>query len=91
MKRAWEIPDDVRTVHLGAFTPDHGVEIARRLEEAGIAYWGKVPSGYFTRIWERDVHLFVDRSKLDDSRTIVRRVLDPEGALGDDPSGEGGA
>jgi hypothetical protein len=37
MKRAWQIPDDVRTVHLGGFTPDHGVEIASRLDEAGVA------------------------------------------------------
>lgn len=87
MKRAWEIPDDVRTVHLGAFTPEHGVQIAGRLEEAGVAYWAKAPTGFFTRIWERDVHLFVDRTRLDEARAIARRVLDPEGALGD--GGEG--
>lgn len=76
MRRAWDIPDDVRTVHLGGFIPDHGIEIARRLEEAQIAYWGKSPSGFFTRLWERDVHLFVDRTKLDEARSIARAVID---------------
>ncbi|MDH4113643.1 MAG: hypothetical protein OEV60_13345, partial [Actinomycetota bacterium] len=82
MKRAWEVPEDVRTVHLGAFTPDHGAEIAQQLDDAGIAYWGKTPSGFFTRLWERDVHLFVDRAKLDEARELARRVIDPEGTLG---------
>ena len=85
MKRAWQVPDDVRTTHLGGFTPAHGVEIAERLEQAGIAYWAKTPSGFFTRFWERDVHLFVDRTKLVESRTIARRVIDPEGVLGTEP------
>lgn len=85
MKRAWQIPDDVRTVHLGGFTPAHGVEIAGRLEDAEIAYWAKAPTGFFTKLWERDVHLFVDRTKLDESREIARRVIDPEGALGPAP------
>ncbi len=85
MKRAWQIPDDVRTVHLGGFTPDHGHEIAARLDEAGVAYWAKAPTGFFTRLWERDVHLFVDRTKLVQAREIARQVIDPEGVLGDDP------
>jgi hypothetical protein len=76
VKRAWQIPEDVRTQHLGGFTPAHGVEIARRLDEAGIAYWAKAPSGFFTRLWERDVHLFVDRAKLDDARSIAIEVID---------------
>ena len=77
MKRAWDVPGDVRTVHLGGFTPDHGVEIAHRLEEADIAYWAKVPSVFFTRIWERDVHVFVDREKLDEARAIAAEVIEP--------------
>lgn len=85
MKRSWQIPDDVRTVHLGGFTPDHGHEIASRLDEAGVAYWAKAPTGFFTRLWERDVHLFVDRTKLGQAREIARRVIDPEGAFGIDP------
>lgn len=85
MKRAWQIPDDVRTVHLGGFTPAHGVEIAGRLEGAAIAYWAKAPTGFFTKLWERDVHLFVDRTKLDEAREVARRVIDPEGALGAAP------
>ena len=89
MKRAWQIPDDVRTVHLGGFTPAHGVEIAGRLDDAEIAYWAKAPTGFFTRLWERDVHLFVDRTKLDESREVARRVIDPEGALGAAPDERG--
>jgi hypothetical protein len=87
VKRAWQIPDDVRTTHLGGFTPTHGGAIAERLDEAGIAYWAKAPAGFFTRLWERDVHLFVDRTKLDEARAIARRVIDPEGVLGIDPDG----
>lgn len=77
MRRAWDVPGDVRTVHLGGFTPGHGVEIAHRLEDAGIAYWAKVPSGFFTRIWERDVHVFVDRRKLDEAQAIAEAVIEP--------------
>lgn len=64
-------------MHLGGFTPGHGVEIAHRLEDAGIAYWAKVPSGFFTRIWERDVHVFVDRRKLDEAQAIAEAVIEP--------------
>ena len=77
MKRAWEIPEHVRTVHLGGFTPEHGIEIAHGLEAASIAYWAKVPSGFFTRIWERDVHVFVDRTRLDEARGIADNVIEP--------------
>ena len=77
MKRAGDIPDDGRTVHLGGFIPDHGIEIARRLEDVGMAYWGKAPTGFFTRLWERDVHLFVDRTRLDEARAIASEVIGP--------------
>ena len=77
LKRSWQVPQDVRTVHLGAFTPEHGVEIARRFNDAGIAYWAKTPSGFFTRLWERDVHVFVDRTKLERARAIALDVIDP--------------
>jgi hypothetical protein len=76
VKRAWDIPPEVRTVHLGGFIPGHGVEIAQRLEEAGIAYWAKTPSG-ITRLWERDVHLFVDRAKIDEANAIASAVIEP--------------
>jgi hypothetical protein len=78
VKRAWQIPEDVRTVHLGGFTPAHGEEIARRFDEAGLAYWAKAPTGFFTRIWERDVHLFVDRTKFEEARSIALEVIDPD-------------
>ena len=74
MKRVWQIPGDVRTVHLGAFTPEHGAEICRLLEESGIACWAKTPSG-FTRLWEREVHVFVDRVKLTAAQAIAEGVL----------------
>jgi hypothetical protein len=77
VKRAWQVPEDVRTVHLGAFTPEHGAEVAHVLEDAGIAYWAKTPSGFFTRLWERDVHVFVDRAKLDAARSLAAGVIEP--------------
>ncbi|HWC69770.1 MAG TPA: hypothetical protein VG993_01275 [Actinomycetota bacterium] len=76
MKRVWQVPKDVRTVHLGGFTPEHGAEIAQRMDEAGIAYWAKVPSGFFTRIWERDTHVFVDRTRIDEARAIAAAVVE---------------
>lgn len=76
MKRPWQVPPDVRTVHLGAFTPEHGAEIARRLDEAGIVAWAKAPTGFFTRLWERDVHVFVDRTARDRARVIALDVID---------------
>lgn len=77
MKRAWQVPEDVRTVHLGAFTPEHAGKVAQQLESVGIAYWAKTPSGFFTRLWERDVHVFVDRTKLAAARAIAATVVEP--------------
>jgi hypothetical protein len=69
-----ERASDVRTVHLGQFTPEHAEEIAAELASAGIVWWAKVP-GVFTRIWERGVRIFVDRERLGDARAIASRVL----------------
>jgi hypothetical protein len=85
VKRAWQIPEDVRTVHLGGFTPAHGDEIARRFDQAELAYWAKSPSGFFTRLWERDVHLFVDRTRFEEARTIALDVIDPDTGGSIDP------
>jgi hypothetical protein len=68
------IPPDVRTVHLGGFTPDHAHEITRRLEERHIVWWTKEP-GFLSRIWERDVHVFVDKEQLEAAGRIVAEVL----------------
>lgn len=75
--------DDVRTVHLGAYTYEHANAIAGELEEAGIVWWYKAP-GFFSRIWEHSVRLFVDRTRLDEARAIAARVL----ASGDQPEGD---
>lgn len=76
--------DDVRTVHLGAYTHEHANAIAGELEKAGIVWWYKTP-GFFSQIWERSVRLFVDRTRLEEARAIADRVL----ASREHPKGEG--
>jgi hypothetical protein len=66
--------DDVHTVHLGAYTHEHAEAIAAKLEAAHITWWYKAP-GFFSQIWERSVHLFVDRDRLDEATAIADRVL----------------
>jgi hypothetical protein len=68
------VPPDVRTVHLGAFTPDHAQEITRRLEERHIVWWTKEP-GFLSRIWEQSVHVFVDREQRATADRIAKEVL----------------
>lgn len=68
------IPSDVRTVHLGEFTPAHAEQIARQLDAAGIAWWTKEP-GFINRIWQRGIEMFVDRARLDEARAIADAVL----------------
>jgi hypothetical protein len=69
-----DVPPDVRTVHLGAFTPEHASKIARALDEESIVWWAKQP-GFLSRIWEfGEVQLFVDRDKLEPARTIADRI-----------------
>jgi hypothetical protein len=41
VKGPWEIPGDVHTVHLGTYSPEHGAEICRLLEENDIVCWAK--------------------------------------------------
>jgi hypothetical protein len=76
---------DVRTVHLGQFTHEHAEEIAGRLEAAGIVWWYKAP-GYLSVIWERGVRLFVDRTRLDEARSIADDVLAADQPEGGDSS-----
>jgi hypothetical protein len=73
-----DVPPDVRTVHLGAFTPEHAVAIGRELDELGIVWWTKQP-GFLSRIWEfGEVQIFVDRAELDRARLIADRVAGPD-------------
>jgi hypothetical protein len=65
---------DVRTVHLGQYTPEHAEAIAARLEAAGIVWWYKAP-GFLSQIWEHGVRLFVDRRRLPEARAIADAVL----------------
>jgi hypothetical protein len=68
------IPPEVRTAHLGEFTPAHVEPIARALDGAGIAWWTKEP-GFFSRFWQLGVEVFVDRDRLDEARSIAAQVL----------------
>ena len=75
----------ISTVYLGEFTWEHANAIAGELENAGIVWWYKQP-GFLSRIWEHGVRLFVDRERLEEAQTIVRRVLSPPS---DDPYSDG--
>ena len=67
------VPAEVRTEHLGEFPGEHAEAIARELDAAGIVWWSKVP-GTVTRIWQRGVHLFVDRTRRDEALAIAERI-----------------
>ncbi len=79
---------NVRTVHLGQYTPEHADEIAGRLEAAGIVWWYKAP-GFLSQIWERGVRLFVDRERLEEAKAIAEEVLGGDHSKGEgSPSGQ---
>jgi hypothetical protein len=65
---------DLMTVHLGQFTRESANEIAGKLEEAEIAWWYKEP-GFFSRIWEYGVRMFVDESRLEEAKGIAAEVV----------------
>ncbi|HVL64888.1 MAG TPA: hypothetical protein VM573_06925 [Actinomycetota bacterium] len=67
-------PRGITTVQLGQFSREQGNAIAGELEEAGIVWWYKEP-GYFSRIWEHGVRVFVDRARLDEARAIADRIV----------------
>lgn len=82
---------DVTTVYLGSYTHEHADQIAGGLEAAGISWWFKQP-GWLSNLWEFGaVRLFVDRERLEESRTIAQRVLGgsapDDGPAGGDPAG----
>ena len=66
-------PARVRTVYLGQYTWEHANAIAGELERAGIVWWYKQP-GFFSRIWEFGVRLFVDKARLAEAREIARGI-----------------
>jgi hypothetical protein len=81
------VTDDVRTVYLGQYTPEHANQIAGELEAAGIVWWYKAP-GFLSQIWEHGVRLFVDRTRLDEAKAIAERIL--EGPQPEEDGGSGG-
>jgi hypothetical protein len=45
------------------------------LDRAQIVWWAKVPTGWITRLWDREVQIFVDRTRLDEARDLARAAL----------------
>jgi hypothetical protein len=45
--------------------------ICDAIDRAGIVWWAKGPGAGITRLWDREVHLFVDSTRLDEARAIV--------------------
>ena len=75
MRRVWDVPEDVRTVHLCSCTPLHAAQIGAELDEAGIVWWEKPPTGGLLAFLDRDSNLFVDREHLEEAQAIAQRVL----------------
>jgi len=80
MKRIWDVPSDVRTVHLCACSLEHAAEIGAALDEAQIVWWVKPPSAGVLSFLQREAQVFVDRARIEEATTIARRVLAPGGA-----------
>lgn len=83
MKRAWDVPKDVRTVHLCACTLEHAEQIGAALESSDIVWWVKPPSGGFLAFLDREYHVFVDRTHRDDAAAIAHDIIEP--ATEEDP------
>ena len=75
MRRAWEVPKEVRTVHLCACSPLHAQQVGAALEEAGIVWWEKPPSAGLLAFLDRESNLFVDRTRLAEARAIAETIL----------------
>ena len=69
------------TTYLGQFTEAHADAIARRLEEAGIVWWHKASGRVmrFLSVGDWGVRLFVDSTRLDEAKDIVRAVAAEQG------------
>jgi hypothetical protein len=77
VKRVWDVPEDVRTVHLCACTLPHAEEIGRALETDHIVWWVKPPSGGFLAFLDREYHVFVDRTRREEAAAIAQAILEP--------------
>jgi hypothetical protein len=75
MSRIWDVPPDVRTVHLCACSPERAAEIGVALDTAGIVYWIKPPSAGLLAFLQRESQVFVDRTKVEEATAIARRVV----------------
>ena len=78
MRRVWDVPEDVRTVHLCACSPFHAAQIGAALEEAGIVWWEKPPTSGLLAFIDRESNVFVDRTRLEEARTIAASILEEE-------------
>jgi len=77
VKRAWDVPKDVRTVHLCACTLEHAEQIGASLEALDIVWWVKPPSGGFLAFLDRECHVFVDRTRRDAADVIALDIIEP--------------
>ena len=69
----------VSTVYLGQFTHEHANQIAEALEAAGIIWWVKNPGTIsYVLFMEWGPRLFVDRTRLDEAKEIVGRIVPEE-------------
>ena len=75
VRRVWDVPKEVRTVHLCACSPFHAAEIGALLEEAGIVWWEKPPTAGLLAFLDRESNLFVDRERLAEAQRIADEVL----------------
>ncbi len=69
------IPPEIRTVHLGEFTPEHADQLGEAFDAAGIWWWTKERGG-IGRIWQLGVEVFVDRDRLDEARTLASAIIE---------------
>lgn len=74
----------VSTTYLGQFTEEHAEAIAGALEEAGIVWWHKASGRLVRTLFAGDwgVRIFVDSSRLDEAKDVVRRVAAAAGEKG---------
>lgn len=75
MRRVWDVPKEVRTVHLCACSPFHAAEIGAALEEAGIVWWEKPPNSGLLAFLDRESNVFVDREHLAEAQAIAEAIL----------------
>lgn len=64
------------TEYLGQFTDENAERVADALDAAGIPWWSKTPNRLTRVVFAGDwgTRLFVERSRLDDARSIAEDV-----------------